>query len=56
MKTKETDSTPCLLHNNVLSPVEDEFVSLAKYSDTVMRDFKEKTLKRKEWMKTPIVE
>jgi hypothetical protein len=36
--------------------MEDEFLSQAKYSDTVMRDFKEKTLKRKEWMKTPIVE
>jgi len=56
MKTKERDSIPGLLHNSVLPPVEDEFLSLAKYSDTVMRDFKEKTLKRKEWMKTPIVE
>jgi len=26
--------------------MEDEFLSQAKYSDTVMRDFKEKTLKK----------
>jgi hypothetical protein len=46
MKTKERDSTPGFLHNRILPPVEDEVLSLAKYSDTVMRDFKEKTLKK----------
>ena len=58
MKTKETESIPCLLHNSVLSPMEDEFQLLPGYSDIVMRDFKEKTLKKKkkEWMKTPIAE
>jgi hypothetical protein len=46
MKTKERDSTPGFLHNSVLPPVEDEFQLLPGYSDTVMRDFKEKTLKK----------
>lgn len=56
MKTKETDSKPCVLHNSVYPPRKMNFYFYPNMSDTVMRDFKEKTLKKKEQMKTPIVE